>query len=63
MASFPEVATQLALLERGAVDLVDKAQLTAKLERSRASGKPLTIKTGFDPNRPDLQASANALRH
>ena len=39
MASVPEVAAQRALLERGAVDLVDKAQLQAKLERSRASGK------------------------
>jgi tyrosyl-tRNA synthetase len=61
MASFPEVATQLALLERGAVDLVDKAQLTAKLERSRASGKPLTIKTGFDPSSPDLHLGHTVL--
>ncbi len=61
MASFPEVATQLALLERGAVDLVDKAQLQAKLERSRASGKPLTVKTGFDPSSPDLHLGHTVL--
>ena len=61
MTSFPEVASQLALLERGAVDLVDRAQLTAKLERSRASGKPLTIKTGFDPSSPDLHLGHTVL--
>jgi len=61
MTSFPDVATQLALLERGAVDLVDKAQLQAKLERSRASGKPLTIKTGFDPSSPDLHLGHTVL--
>ena len=52
--SFPPIAEQLALLTRGAVDLVDEAQLRAKLERSAESGEPLTVKTGFDPSAPDL---------
>ena len=52
--AFPPVDEQLALLSRGAVDLVDEAQLRAKLERAAARGKPLTVKTGFDPSAPDL---------
>jgi tyrosyl-tRNA synthetase len=52
--AFPPVDEQLALLARGAVDLVDEAQLGAKLARAATSGKPLTVKTGFDPSAPDL---------
>jgi tyrosyl-tRNA synthetase len=59
--SFPPVAEQMALLERGAVDLVDKTQLAAKLERARSSGQPLTVKTGFDPSTPDLHLGHTVL--
>ncbi len=51
---FPPVEEQMELLQRGAVDLVDPAQLRAKLERSRKTGQPLTVKAGFDPSSPDL---------
>ena len=44
----------MELLRRGAVDLVDEAHLRAKLEKSRQTGEPLTVKTGFDPSSPDL---------
>ena len=61
MAGFAPVAEQMALLERGAVDLVDKAQLASKLERSRTTGQPLTVKTGFDPSTPDLHLGHTVL--
>jgi tyrosyl-tRNA synthetase len=51
---FAPVEEQLHRLKRGAVDLIDESQLAAKLERSRNQGKPLTVKTGFDPSAPDL---------
>jgi len=51
---FPPVEEQMELLRRGAVDLVDEAHLRAKLEKSRQTGEPLTVKTGFDPSSPDL---------
>lgn len=51
---FLPVDEQLALLKRGAVDLVDEAQLADTLKRSRAAGEPLTVKAGFDPSAPDL---------
>lgn len=45
---------QLALLAQGTVDLVTEGELRKKLERSHASGRPLTVKVGFDPTAPDL---------
>lgn len=59
--SFLPVDEQLALLKRGAVDLVDEAQLRAKLERSRKTGVPLTVKVGFDPSSPDLHLGHTVL--
>src|SRR5213596_1306635 len=41
---------QLDYLARGAVDLIDRADLKSKLAR----GRPLTVKVGFDPSAPDL---------
>ncbi len=52
--AFRPVEEQIAVLERGAVDLVERGQLAAKLGRSRETGKPLTVKVGFDPSAPDL---------
>jgi tyrosyl-tRNA synthetase len=54
MPSFPPVADQLAALERGVVDFHVRSELEQRLEESRASGRPLRIKAGFDPTRPDL---------
>ncbi len=59
--AFPPVEEQMELLRRGAVDLVDEAQLRAKLERSRRTGEPLTVKTGFDPSSPDLHLGHTVL--
>lgn len=58
---FPPVEEQMELLRRGAADLVDEAQLRAKLERSRRTGQPLTVKTGFDPSSPDLHLGHTVL--
>lgn len=52
--NFAPVSEQLELLGRGIVDLHVSAELTARLEESRASGTPLRVKAGFDPTRPDL---------
>jgi len=52
--AFPPVTEQLAVIRRHAVDLLPEEELVAKLERSRKTGAPLTVKLGFDPTRPDL---------
>ena len=58
---FLPVEEQMALLARGAVDLVDTEQLAAKLEASRRTGTPLTVKTGFDATAPDLHLGHTVL--
>src|SRR5438270_12523728 len=45
-----DLAHQLAVFKRGADELIVEAELETKLKR----GKPLRIKEGFDPTRPDL---------
>jgi tyrosyl-tRNA synthetase len=54
MPDFAPVAEQLALLTRGVVDLHVRTELEQRLEESRAKGRPLSVKAGFDPTRPDL---------
>jgi tyrosyl-tRNA synthetase len=61
VSGFLSVDEQLARLTRGAVDLVDRAQLADKLDRSRKSGKPLLVKAGFDPSSPDLHVGHTVL--
>lgn len=55
------VAEQIALIERGAVDLHSKEDLVKKLTRSLETGKPLIIKAGFDPTAPDLHLGHTVL--
>ena len=51
---FPPVDEQLAVIERGVVDLVDREDLRKRLEQSRTDGRPLRIKFGIDPSSPDI---------
>ncbi len=54
MPTFAPVAEQMALLTRGIKDLHVTKELEERLEESRTSGRPLRVKVGFDPTRPDL---------
>ncbi|MDO8960157.1 MAG: tyrosine--tRNA ligase [Rhodocyclaceae bacterium] len=58
-----DVDSQLALIKRGADELLVEAELVEKLK----SGRPLRIKAGFDPTAPDLHLGhtvlINKLRH
>ena len=54
MVGFLPVHEQLELLERGIVDLHVKAELEERLAEARRTGRPLRVKAGFDPTRPDL---------
>jgi tyrosyl-tRNA synthetase len=51
----------MAVLTRGIVDLHVKSELEQRLEESRTSGKPLRVKAGFDPTRPDLHLGHSVL--
>jgi tyrosyl-tRNA synthetase len=54
MSTFAPVDEQLTYLKKGAAEIIREADLRAKLEKSRASGKPLRVKLGMDPTAPDL---------
>lgn len=51
---FPPLNEQMDLIKQGAVELIPEEELVKKLERSLKEGKPLNIKLGCDPSRPDL---------
>ncbi len=51
---FPSVNEQMELYRRGAVEIIPEDDLVKKLEKSEKEGKPLNIKLGCDPTRPDL---------
>ncbi len=59
----PDLETALALLHRGADEIIREDELRGKLER----GAPLRVKTGFDPTAPDLHLGhtvlINKMRH
>ena len=52
---------QVALIERGTVDVVSREDLVRKLKKSSESGIPLKIKAGFDPTAPDLHLGHTVL--
>jgi len=54
MPTFAPVEEQLTYLKKGAAEIIREADLRAKLEKSRATGKPLRVKLGMDPTAPDL---------
>ncbi len=59
--SEPEVTVEIAELVRGVVDLHVRTELEERLRESAKSGKPLRIKAGFDPTRPDLHIGHTVL--
>jgi len=48
------ISEQLDVIRHNVVDLLPEEDLVRKLERSVTTGKPLTIKLGLDPSRPDI---------
>jgi tyrosyl-tRNA synthetase len=59
--SFLDPKEQLRLLKKGVVDLVSEKELLDKLYKSFKENKPLRIKAGFDPSRPDLHIGHTVL--
>ena len=52
--SFLPVKEQLEIIKRGTVEIVPESELVEKLTKSYKENKPLKIKLGVDPTRPDL---------
>ena len=63
MPTFTSIDEQLALIKKGAVEIIREGELRERLEKSRATGKPLRVKAGFDPTAPDLHLCHTVLIH
>ena len=51
---FPTVNEQMDLIKRGVSEIIPESDLVRKLENSIRTKKPLNVKLGCDPSRPDL---------
>ncbi|HET6568274.1 MAG TPA: tyrosine--tRNA ligase [Rhodothermales bacterium] len=54
MAAFLPVEAQLKQIRRGVEEILPEEALVEKLKKSLDTGKPLIVKLGCDPSRPDL---------
>jgi len=52
---------QVAYLLKGTAETITEKELRGKLEKSQKSGKPLSVKVGFDPTAPDLHLGHTVL--
>ncbi len=51
---FASLNEQMDLIKRGVVEIIPEDELVKKIEKSIKNSKPLNIKLGCDPSRPDL---------
>ena len=62
-----QVEEQMKLITSGAVEVIPEEEMRSKVRGSLETGKPLVIKLGVDPTRPDLHIGhsvpLNKLRH
>lgn len=49
-----EVERQLAIIRRGAVEIVPEDELISKITEAVTTGRPLKVKLGLDPSAPDI---------
>ena len=54
MMNFLEPQEQLERIKFGVAEFINDADMLKKLKRSKEQGKPLNIKLGADPTRPDI---------
>ena len=58
---FVPVDEQLEYLKKGTAEIIPLPELRTRLEQSRATGRPLRVKAGFDPTAPDLHLGHTVL--
>lgn len=56
-----DIAKQLEVIKRGAVEIISEVELKNKLAESIAKKQPLKIKAGFDPTAPDIHLGHSVL--
>ena len=50
----PDIEQQIACIARGTTEIISLDNLKSKLARAADTGRPLTVKAGFDPTAPDI---------
>jgi tyrosyl-tRNA synthetase len=60
---FPSVNEQMDLIRQGAVEIIPEDELVKKIEKSIKNNKPMTVKLGEDPSRPDLHIGHAVVLH
>src|SRR5947209_15563477 len=61
MPTFAPVEEQLTYIKKGSSEIIRESELREKLQKTRAAGKPLRVKAGFDPTAPDLHLGHTVL--
>ncbi|MGE5308324.1 MAG: tyrosine--tRNA ligase [Deltaproteobacteria bacterium] len=56
-----DIKEQLAVIKRGAVDIISEEELVKKLELAQKENRPLRVKAGFDPTAPDIHLGHTVL--
>ena len=54
MSKLPSLNEQMDLISRGVEEIIPEDNLVKKIEKSINGNKPMRIKLGCDPSRPDL---------
>lgn len=57
----PDIQAAFAVISRGTAEIISENELVEKLTRSKKTGKPLTVKAGFDPTAPDMHLGHSVL--
>jgi tyrosyl-tRNA synthetase len=52
--TFPDIKEQLEIIKKNTIEIIPEEDLEKKLIKSKKTGKPLIVKLGCDPSRPDL---------
>ncbi|MGA2296331.1 MAG: tyrosine--tRNA ligase [FCB group bacterium] len=60
---FPTLKEQMDLIRSGAIEIIPEDELVRKIERSIKNNKPLIIKLGCDPSKPDLHIGHAVVLH
>ncbi len=60
---FPSLNEQMDIIKKGAVEVLPEEELVKKIEKSINKNKPLRIKLGCDPSKPDLHIGHAVVLH
>lgn len=60
---FKPAPEQVAYIRKGTAEIIREEELTAKLEKSETTGKPLRVYLGVDPTAPDIHLGHTVVLH